>query len=597
MDADTVSTSEPVGEKNMGRRNVLQLLVEPSAAIEAPERRRRARLLSTLLLALFLGTLLGYFARPGAQELLVAMAILAVGYWLSRTRRFVIGAVLGLLVAAMPSVVAAIFADEFTASSVAVDLIWLVLPILLSSLVLSVRGTIITAAANFVFVLALPFIVPEMTFAVTVVSLGYIGVIGALVVLAAVVRAGDLRQIEQEFAERREAEAASRASQEKYRTILDSIEDGYFETNLKGNVVFFNDSFIAMMGQTPEELQDIGYRNLMNEENSGEVFKVFNEVYETGVPNSAANWQMLHKDGSPRFMEASVSLIRDAQHKRVGFRGIIRDITERRQAEDRIKTQNVALVQANVELAKAREEAEDANRLKSEFLATMSHELRTPLNAVIGYADLLLKGVAGTFTEKQEDFLSRVLANGERLLSLIDDVLDLSKMEAGRVELINKPFSPESLLNSMKVQMQGLASKKGLALETVVSADVPRKLIGDPVRLEQILVNLIGNAVKFTEEGKVEVRVSSEENGWWEIKVSDTGIGIPAHAQEIIFDEFRQVDGTSQRKYSGTGLGLAIVRKLSQMMGGSVRVQSEVDMGSTFTVRLPIEKPAPKLAE
>ncbi|NDJ53602.1 MAG: hypothetical protein GYB68_11030 [Chloroflexi bacterium] len=239
------------------------------------------------------------------------------------------------------------------------------------------------------------------------------------------------------------------------------------------------------------------------------------------------------------------------------------------------------------ELVAAREAAEAANIAKSQFLATMSHELRTPLNAIIGYADIMLQGMVGDLQPRQREFQERSMANAEHLLGLINNVLDIARIEAGRTEIIKKPFAPSALLASIERQMVVLAQDKGLQLETQLDPELPSSLVGDTERLRQIIINLVGNGIKFTDKGQVRLALKQLSSERWAIEVSDTGVGIPPHAQETIFDEFRQVTSTSDRQHGGTGLGLAIVRNLTLMMGGTIRVKSQLGEGSTFTVTLP----------
>ncbi len=258
------------------------------------------------------------------------------------------------------------------------------------------------------------------------------------------------------------------------------------------------------------------------------------------------------------------------------------------QRQDELRERTTRLAKTSHDLAVSNKKAEDATRLKSEFLATMSHELRTPLNAIIGYTQILLGGMAGPLNEKQHDFHDRLLLNGKNLLKLIDDILDISKIEAGRLDLIKQPITLQTWLDQIVAQTKGLADAKGLDFQVSLDDRLPDVVVGDSDRLKQIVLNLLSNAFKFTAEGYVRLEVRRQSSHTWALVVSDTGQGIPAHAQEYIFDEFRQVDGTTQRQHGGTGLGLAIVRNLSLMMAGNVRVQSELGKGSTFTVLLPL---------
>ncbi|MBN1119663.1 MAG: hypothetical protein JXJ17_01170 [Anaerolineae bacterium] len=257
-----------------------------------------------------------------------------------------------------------------------------------------------------------------------------------------------------------------------------------------------------------------------------------------------------------------------------------------------IRQQNIQQIERQSrELEQAVKQAVEANRLKSEFLATMSHELRTPLNAIIGFAEVMLMGLAGSMDEKVRHTTKRIHFNSERLLSLIDDLLDISRIEANRVDLIVAEFKPEDLLDNVRRVIEPQAAEKDVAYITEADPALPPKMYGDIQRLERIMINLAGNAVKFTDEGHIKVSLERVDEDQWCIKVADTGIGIARHAQEFIFDKFRQVDGTSRRAYMGAGLGLAIVKELTLLMKGNVRVDSAPGEGSTFTVTLPFVEP------
>ncbi len=261
--------------------------------------------------------------------------------------------------------------------------------------------------------------------------------------------------------------------------------------------------------------------------------------------------------------------------------------------EARLEDQNEMLAAQNQELEIQRQQVQlqnlqlmEAARLKSQFLATMSHELRTPMNAVIGFSQLLLRQRQDSLTPQQGDMLQRILNNGKHLLALINEILDLSKIEAGRLELKLEAFNLERLVRATTDELRSLADEKHLALH--VYTDLPNpNVINDSVRLRQILSNLLSNAIKFTESGSVQVEVKEISTDRLLLAVKDTGIGIAQDELEHIFEEFRQIDQTTTRKYSGTGLGLAITKSLVQLMQGTITVESQVSQGSTFYIELP----------
>jgi signal transduction histidine kinase len=231
-------------------------------------------------------------------------------------------------------------------------------------------------------------------------------------------------------------------------------------------------------------------------------------------------------------------------------------------------------------------ELEVASRHKSQFLANMSHELRTPLNAILGYTELVLDGIYGDAPEKMRGVLERVQTNGKHLLGLINDVLDLSKIEAGQLTLSLSDYSMTSLVQGVYVAVEPLAAKKNLALTTKIAASLPAGR-GDERRLSQVLLNLVGNAIKFTDKGEVAIEASLAD-GSFQVAVRDSGPGIAAADQVKIFEEFQQVDNTLTKQKGGTGLGLAISKRIVEMHGGRILVDSELGKGSTFTIKLPV---------
>jgi signal transduction histidine kinase/CheY-like chemotaxis protein len=268
-----------------------------------------------------------------------------------------------------------------------------------------------------------------------------------------------------------------------------------------------------------------------------------------------------------------------------GFNTMLEQIHER---DEKIRT-------SVEQLDRARELAEEANRAKSRFLAVMSHEIRTPMNGVLGMAELL---ASTELSDKQRDFLETLRHSGNRLLEIINDILDLSKAEAGRMELTKVDFDLRLAIEDVAHLMANMAQRKGVELVCDIPADIPTAFQGDPGRLRQILLNLVSNAVKFTDQGEVVIRLRKLEEKEGEdlmrLEVKDTGIGIPRELQKLVFAPFSQVDDSTTRRYQGTGLGLAIARQFTEMMGGEIGVESEPGEGSTFWFTVPLEKQSSK---
>ncbi|HHO76701.1 MAG TPA: PAS domain S-box protein, partial [Deltaproteobacteria bacterium] len=371
-----------------------------------------------------------------------------------------------------------------------------------------------------------------------------------------------------DLTERIRYERKIRESEEKYRTILDIMDEGYYELSTRGRFVFFNDALCRMLGYVKDELWGIDNRRLVHKDDRKKVFQSFNTVYRTAKSTKFLDLKLIKKDGSPCFVEMSVTLIKDQNGAPSGFRGIARDVTERKLMED---------------LQREKTAAEAANQAKSVFLANMSHEIRTPLNAIIGLADLTLKT---RLNEKQLDFLAKINLSAHSLLDVINDILDFSKIEADKLVLETVEFDLQEMMDNITDILAGKAGEKGLDLVTYIEPDVPITLKGDPLRLKQILINLASNAVKFTDTGEVVVTVSADEitpdKERLKFSVRDTGIGIHNSYLLDLFKPFTQADGSTTRRYGGTGLGLTICKRLVALMGGDIWVESTEGKGSIF---------------
>jgi signal transduction histidine kinase len=284
-----------------------------------------------------------------------------------------------------------------------------------------------------------------------------------------------------------------------------------------------------------------------------------------------------------RLCLVQIENISSAVRREKHLRGQIRELQE---TKARLEQQGRDMEEMTRRLRSARDEAERANRAKSEFLANMSHELRTPLNAIIGFSEVLAEQMFGEVNEKQAEYLRDIHSSGQHLLSLINDILDLSKIEAGKMELELTRFDVGAALGNALTLMRERAVRSGVALELQHDGQVG-VWIADERKFKQIMLNLLSNAVKFTPQGgKVTVRAQRVDNAV-EIAVSDTGIGIKPDDQRLVFEEFRQASGDHLKKSEGTGLGLALTRRFVELHGGSISLQSEIGKGSTFAFTLP----------
>jgi two-component system sensor histidine kinase/response regulator len=367
-------------------------------------------------------------------------------------------------------------------------------------------------------------------------------------------------------------DVTDRKQAEKMRAFLASIvessDDSIIGTDLDGGILSWNEGAQKLFGYTAEETIGEHITLLFTAERRADYMNTLHKIRRQERIERFESVRV-GKNGIPIDVSVILSPIKDNLGKLLGVSAIYRDIT--------------ASKRADAELVKTKEAAEAANRAKSTFLATMSHEIRTPMNGILGMTELVLDS---DLTPDQRDSLELVRLSAESLLAVINDILDFSKIEAGKMEFESIPFDlRESLGETMKT-LGFRAHQKGLELVYDVRPDVPPAMLGDPGRLRQVLVNLVGNAIKFTQQGEILVSVEREsetaETVCLHFSVRDTGVGIPAEKQEKIFEAFSQADGSMTRKYGGTGLGLTICGRLVEIMGGKIWVESQPGQGSTF---------------
>ena len=391
--------------------------------------------------------------------------------------------------------------------------------------------------------------------------------------------------IARDISERKQAELAIRRSEERYRSLIDSIPDVVWAADTEGRVIFVSRNIERIYGYTPEEICNGSvWFDRIHPDDAASVRTEFQDLLANGKPLDV-EYRLQRKDGDWIWHHAKAYTGTD-QDGHLCINGTGSDVTERKRAQE--------------QLVRAKEAAEAASRAKSEFLANMSHEIRTPMNGVIGMTDLVLDT---QLTHEQRDCLNVVKSSADSLLTVINDILDFSKIEARKLNLECINFDLRAVMNTTMKAFGVRAAQKDIELTWHVAGDVPATLMGDPERVRQVLVNLIGNALKFTEQGGVNVSAGvlsrTDDEIELEFSVNDTGVGIPLDKQDAIYQAFVQADTSLTRRFGGTGLGLAIASQLVGMMHGRIALDSELGKGTTFTftARLksspePAERPA-----
>jgi PAS domain S-box-containing protein len=415
--------------------------------------------------------------------------------------------------------------------------------------------------------------------------------------------------------DRMEAAQARHESELRFELALEGSNDGFWDwRNVGLDAQWWSPRFYELLGCQPDETPSswTSFQALVHEQDLGALVARMQE-HLAGRTLLDHELRLRCKDGAYRWFRYRGQAVTNETGVLSRMAGSLSDVDERWRTQEELRDHALQLQQAKsavertasdlvrsmAELEESKKKAEDSTRSKSEFLANMSHEIRTPMTSIMGFADLLLD--PATPPEERRSHLLTIRRNGEHLLSLINDILDLSKVEAGRVELEQIEFSPVDVLEDVRALVKVKLQEKRLVLGIDYETPIPRQIRSDPVRLRQILVNLVGNAIKFTEVGGIRVVA-----GFWAgdealpgrlyVRVEDTGIGMTEEQIERLFQPFVQADTSTTRRFGGTGLGLTIARRLAQMMGGDIRVESHAGRGSSFTLEIEVaETPALEL--
>ncbi len=550
--------------------------------VSDPDDSRRRRLLNILMFGTVIAALAGLAAvlvdsftsqsiTPTDRQLLLGgITFITLGvvgiYYINRRVSGQWAAVLYLLLLTLIFT----FSDEAQQLADGRSLFVYTIPIAVSSLILFPLASFIFAALSSIIIVVLASSIPIPPNPVAIIGFFMLALVSWLSARSLDQALRELRtmnaNLDQEVTERTQALAESlqreRIEAGRNQAILNSIADGVVVFDRKWNAILANPALKSMLDLPVELIVNKNFRDIIEHPRlsprSRSLLYAMME-HDTQPPSFRIEW-------GRKTLSISAAQVYDnsmESNNNLGTVTVFRDFTREAEVE----------------------------KLKSTFVAIVSHELRTPLNAILGYAEMFKEAVYGPMNEKQINMSERIIKNTQRLLGLINDLLDQAQMEAGKLTIQMGPVKPAELLENIHSVMDQLANEKNLKLTSEIEDNLPETINGDGARLQQILVNLVNNAVKFTDHGVVHMRLFCPYAGRWGIEVADTGRGIPESELPYIFDTFRQVDGAATRVQGGFGLGLSIVKQLVTLMNGEIKVKSKVDRGSTFTITLPLVTP------
>ena len=559
-------------------KNIIQELFKIPETTDLDDARRR-KLLNILLMSMFVLTVVGIIfsaistmsKETSTQGLALVFisgpVLLALIIGIFILNRIYSGKVAGTIFLVL-LLVLFFFTDTPAELADGRSLFVFVIPVTIASLLIS-------PATSFVFAFLSSLEVAYISFSIGITP-NYPAIVGFF--LLAIISWLSSRSLEQALKElratnaeldHRVAERTSELSAALFRetveagrreAILNSIADGVVVFDRNGLAILANPSITKLINKPQKEIIGSGLNSLLDSRE----LKAGDRGNLTAVlEKSAKDFSNFRVSWGKKTLSVNAAEVRDDANRAMGTVAVFRDFTREAELE----------------------------QMKNTFIAIVSHELRTPLNAILGYAEMLKEGVYGQMNEKQNGVSVRIMTNTQRLLGIVSDLLDQAQIEAGKLKIQTAPCKPAELLDNLHGVMDKIASDKGIGLITELDNAMPSTVIGDAQRIQQIMVNLTNNAVKFSENGSVHVKVFPYEKNKWRIQTVDTGKGIPDDALDYIFESFRQVEGASTRQHGGVGLGLSIVKQLVELMNGEITVETEMEKGSIFTVTLPLILP------
>lgn len=572
-----------------------EVFTKPAAGLPAGDRRFRARLLSALLLTTILFSLIGMWfslkiqghVQPGLPW---TTAILLMAYGLSRTRAFMVAATLAVVALAVPPIAAVFTETDYSSGAIAVDLMWLMLPMLLAGLLLSDRGVLVAAALILTAISALPLIIPPLLFSHVAFILGFFSTVSVLIALTARVRRRYVDEVHRQIRQQKEIERELLRLQEFNESIINNMAEGIVIQRADGCFSFVNPAAADMLGYAPSEMVGMHWKRVIPPEYHARV----EAVDERRVEGETSRYELelLREDGTRLHVMVSGTQRQGEDGSFLGTLAVFTNISERKRAEEELRQLNEELeervARRTAELVAANERLEELDRLKTKFIADMSHELRTPAMNLRLYLALL----KGGDPNRRKRHLAILGEEVDRLTSIVESIFDVSYVEEGRNKLPLGPVDVNVLVQRAEKAFRPRAEDAGLTMRVSSLEEVP-PVMGVRSQLAQVIGYLLENAIMYTPEGEIVLGTKSDAAGQRVgVTIRDTGIGIPEEEMPHLFERFYRSRRIGQSAIPGAGVGLAVAREIVVMHGGEITVESHEGVGSTFTMWLPA-RPTP----